>query len=99
MKKIILLISLFLTTQIIKAQCWNTIYYGGTSGYNFFKIKTDGTLWTSLTSFLGGEGIAGGKMKSTGTTQWFTTNKMLLIQVDFQLYQLVIALIMVVLNE
>lgn len=75
MKKIILLISLFLTTQIIKAQCWNTIYDGGTSGYNFFKIKTDGTLWTALASFLGGKGIAGGKMKSTGTTQWFTPNK------------------------
>ena len=30
--------------------------------------------WTTLTTFLGGEGSAGGKMKSTGTTQWFSPN-------------------------
>jgi uncharacterized protein (TIGR02145 family) len=32
-------------------------------------VPTD-TEWTTLTSFLGGESVAGGKMKSTGTTYW-----------------------------
>ncbi len=32
------------------------------------------TEWTTLTTFLGGEGTAGGKMKSTGTTLWFSPN-------------------------
>jgi len=32
------------------------------------------TEWTTLTTFLGGEGVAGGKMKSTGTTLWFSPN-------------------------
>ena len=27
--------------------------------------------WTTLTTYLGGESIAGGKMKETGTTHWF----------------------------
>jgi uncharacterized protein (TIGR02145 family) len=27
--------------------------------------------WTSLTTYLGGEAVAGGKMKTTGTTYWF----------------------------
>ncbi len=30
--------------------------------------------WTTLTTYLGGEGVAGGKMKETGTTHWFTPN-------------------------
>jgi uncharacterized protein (TIGR02145 family) len=30
--------------------------------------------WTTLKSLLGGELVAGGKMKTTGTTRWTTTN-------------------------
>ena len=30
--------------------------------------------WTTLTTFLGGESVAGGKMKSTGTQYWITPN-------------------------
>jgi uncharacterized protein (TIGR02145 family) len=36
-------------------------------------VPTDGE-WTNLTTYLGGESIAGGKMKSTGTTLWYYSN-------------------------
>jgi uncharacterized protein (TIGR02145 family) len=36
-------------------------------------LPTDGE-WTILTDFLGGESVAGGKMKETGTTHWNSPN-------------------------
>jgi uncharacterized protein (TIGR02145 family) len=36
-------------------------------------VPTD-TEWTTLTTFLGGEGGAGGKLKETGTTHWASPN-------------------------
>jgi len=36
-------------------------------------VPTDAE-WTTLTSYLGGEEVAGGKLKETGTTHWFSPN-------------------------
>jgi len=36
-------------------------------------VPTDAE-WTTLTTYLGGESVAGGKMKSTGTSQWASPN-------------------------
>jgi uncharacterized protein (TIGR02145 family) len=36
-------------------------------------VPTDAE-WTTLTTFLGGESVAGGKMKATGTTLWYSPN-------------------------
>ena len=72
------------------AYCWpkndfnNKDIYGGL--YNWYTIST-GKLcpkgwhipsyeeWTTLIDYLGGEGVAGGKMKTTGTTYWATPNR------------------------
>jgi uncharacterized protein (TIGR02145 family) len=37
-------------------------------------LPTDGE-WTTLTDYLGGEAVAGGKMKTTGTQYWFNPNQ------------------------
>jgi len=38
-----------------------------------YHVPTDAE-WTTLTTYLGGESVAGGKMKETGTTHWLTPN-------------------------
>jgi uncharacterized protein (TIGR02145 family) len=38
-----------------------------------YHVPTDAE-WTTLTTFLGGESVSGGKMKSTGTTYWNSPN-------------------------
>ncbi len=71
------------------AYCWynNDIANKNTYGalYNWFTVNT-GKLaiagwhiptdaeWTTLTDYLGGESIAGGKLKETGTTHWRSPN-------------------------
>jgi uncharacterized protein (TIGR02145 family) len=72
------------------AYCWydnDKASYGDTYGalYNWYAVST-GKLcptgwhvptdaeWTGLTDFLGGEAIAGGKLKETGTSHWNSPN-------------------------
>jgi uncharacterized protein (TIGR02145 family) len=54
--------------------------------YNFYAVRDSRGLapagwhvatdaeWTTMTTFLGGEGVAGGKLKETGLTHWMTPN-------------------------
>jgi alpha-tubulin suppressor-like RCC1 family protein len=51
MKKLLLMISIMFTSFNLNAQCWNTIYESG-YGYNCFKIRNDGTLWSNGDSTL-----------------------------------------------
>jgi len=69
--------------------CWynndvatNKNVYGAL--YNWFTVNTgklcptgwhvpSDTEWTTLTTYLGGVGIAGGKLKETGTSHWYST--------------------------
>ena len=63
--------------------CWYDATYGAL--YNFYTLST-GSLcptgwhipsdaeWTTLTDYLGGETVAGGKLKETGTAHWTTPN-------------------------
>jgi uncharacterized protein (TIGR02145 family) len=69
--------------------CWysnNNLYedtYGGL--YNWYTVETDSlcpdgwhipsdTVWTNLLAYLGGEHIAGGKLKEADTLNWFNPN-------------------------
>ena len=72
------------------AYCWynnNEAAYKVTYGalYNWYTLNTgklcptgwhipDNTEWTTLSDYLGGQSIAGGKLKETGTTHWTTPN-------------------------
>lgn len=76
-------------TQATPGYCWygndpgNKSAYGAL--YNWYAVNT-GKLcptgwhvptdeeWTTLTTHLGGESVAGGKMKETGTTHWNSPN-------------------------
>ena len=51
MRKLLLLITILFLSLNINAQCWNSIYEGG-YGYNCFKIRIDGTLWSNGDSTL-----------------------------------------------
>lgn len=71
------------------AYCWydNSINYKNVYGglYNWYAVKT-GKLcptgwhvpsddeWATLTDYLGGENVAGGKLKETGTSHWASPN-------------------------
>jgi uncharacterized protein (TIGR02145 family) len=52
----------YVTTEGVKGIC--------PTGWH---LPTNGE-WTTLTTYLGGESIAGGKMKETGTTHWLPPN-------------------------
>jgi uncharacterized protein (TIGR02145 family) len=72
------------------AYCWfnndeatNKATYGAL--YNWYTVNTgklcpsgwhipNNTEWTTLTDYLGGQSIAGGKLKETGTVHWTTPN-------------------------
>ncbi|MCX6257588.1 MAG: fibrobacter succinogenes major paralogous domain-containing protein, partial [Bacteroidia bacterium] len=69
--------------------CWynNDLQYKNTYGalYNWYAVNTGNLCptgwhvpsdaeWTQLTDFLGGENVAGGKLKETGTTHWSSPN-------------------------
>ncbi|MBP8042349.1 MAG: fibrobacter succinogenes major paralogous domain-containing protein [Bacteroidales bacterium] len=72
------------------AYCWydnNYATYGSVYGalYNWYTVETEKLCpigwhvpsdaeWTELTGFLGGESVAGGKLKETGTTHWVSPN-------------------------
>jgi len=71
------------------AYCWydnataNKNIYGAL--YNWYTVNTgklcptgwhvpSSAEWTTLTTYLGGTSVAGGKLKETGTSHWFTPN-------------------------
>jgi uncharacterized protein (TIGR02145 family) len=72
------------------AYCWynnDSPSYKETYGalYNFFAVNTGkicatgwhvptDTEWSALTTYLGGEGVASGKLKETGTVHWTSPN-------------------------
>jgi uncharacterized protein (TIGR02145 family) len=77
------------TSLSVPGYCWpgNNVAYKDPYGalYNWYAVNT-GILcptgwhvpaieeWNTLFLFLGGESVAGGKMKETGTTHWLSTN-------------------------
>jgi len=68
----------YASTQSFCNQCetygrlyiWNDALTVCPTGWH---LPTDAE-WTTLTTYLGGESVAGGKMKETGTTHWISPN-------------------------
>jgi uncharacterized protein (TIGR02145 family) len=56
---------------------WYTVNSTSNGGKNVcptsWHVSTDAE-WTALTTYLGGESVAGGKLKETGTTHWVSPN-------------------------
>ena len=56
---------------------WYTVDAASNGGKNVcptgWHVSTDAE-WTTLTTYLGGGAVAGGKLKETGTTHWLTPN-------------------------
>lgn len=73
------------------AYCWynnDAATYKSVYGalYNWYTVKTgklcptgwhvpSNAEWTTLTDYLGGESVAGGKLKETGTSHWYPPNE------------------------
>jgi uncharacterized protein (TIGR02145 family) len=55
---------------------WDPVPTGSVTGIcpSGWHIPTDGE-WNKLTDYLGGTGIAGGKMKEAGTNHWYSPNE------------------------
>ena len=52
---------------------WYTVTNNHNIAPNGWHVPSDAE-WTTLINYLGGEAVAGGKMKETGTTHWITPN-------------------------
>ena len=65
------------SNSTLYGRLYNWYVIGSTNPKNVcptgWHVATDAD-WTALATFLGGESVAGGKLKETGTTHWTTPN-------------------------